>query len=345
MATGLIGRLAHGWWNTSPCFLGHWYMGQHSMRQTGRMGWSLVRQMMPGWSGGVVRFAGLRRVAAGGFAMAPVLGARSGGTRFGAVTAVTMARLAIPGVGVTPARLGEPNLRLAMRAAARASRPGAGVMTGWRTAGRSPGSGLMANSGATGTPALIGRVGDVASGAMGFNAAPAMVGSQQASPTAPQAGASVDPPVTRVARKQIGMPIHALAVLRRVVGQNGLNGVAGAVSAVGVQAAPGMSAVVRRAAASVRQNILGPQAPSAVMLAAGGGADNGGPVGGMAANMPAAPAGGGRSRLRGDVYLDGAKVGTWMESMIERQVGRPPVGPTGFDPRLSPMWGGATVSS
>ena len=58
--------------------------------------------------------------------------------------------------------------------------------------------------------------------------------------------------------------------------------------------------------------------------------------------VPPADAGG-ASRLTGDVYLDGARVGRWMADRMERDAGRPPVGPTFFDPRQSPAWAGATV--
>ena len=48
--------------------------------------------------------------------------------------------------------------------------------------------------------------------------------------------------------------------------------------------------------------------------------------------------------MSGDVILDGQKVGRWMSDRLTRDAGRPPNGPTGFDPSRSPAWPGATVS-
>jgi len=42
----------------------------------------------------------------------------------------------------------------------------------------------------------------------------------------------------------------------------------------------------------------------------------------------------------GDVFLDGARVGTWLADHLAREAGRPQMGSTGFDPRLTPAWPG-----
>ena len=44
--------------------------------------------------------------------------------------------------------------------------------------------------------------------------------------------------------------------------------------------------------------------------------------------------------LQGDILLDGARVGRWMTSSLARQAARPPAGPTGPDPRQTPLWSG-----
>ena len=44
--------------------------------------------------------------------------------------------------------------------------------------------------------------------------------------------------------------------------------------------------------------------------------------------------------LQGDIILDGARVGRWMTSTLARQAARPPAGPTGPDPRQTPLWSG-----
>ena len=44
--------------------------------------------------------------------------------------------------------------------------------------------------------------------------------------------------------------------------------------------------------------------------------------------------------LQGDIILDGARVGRWMTSSLARQAARPPAGPTGPDPRQTPLWSG-----
>jgi hypothetical protein len=42
----------------------------------------------------------------------------------------------------------------------------------------------------------------------------------------------------------------------------------------------------------------------------------------------------------GDVFLDGARLGTWLASHLSREASRPPAGTTGFDPRLGIAWPG-----
>jgi hypothetical protein len=44
--------------------------------------------------------------------------------------------------------------------------------------------------------------------------------------------------------------------------------------------------------------------------------------------------------LQGDIILDGARLGRWMTSSLARQAARPPTGPTGPDPRQTPLWSG-----
>ena len=44
--------------------------------------------------------------------------------------------------------------------------------------------------------------------------------------------------------------------------------------------------------------------------------------------------------LQGDIILDGARLGRWMTSSLARQAARPPAGPTGPDPRQTPLWSG-----
>lgn len=61
----------------------------------------------------------------------------------------------------------------------------------------------------------------------------------------------------------------------------------------------------------------------------------------------APPASSSRTRegsMRGDVFLDGARVGRWMSEQMARDAGRPNTGPTGFDPRRSAAWPGAAVT-
>ena len=44
--------------------------------------------------------------------------------------------------------------------------------------------------------------------------------------------------------------------------------------------------------------------------------------------------------LQGDIILDGTRLGRWMTSSLARQAARPPSGPTGPDPRQTPLWSG-----
>jgi hypothetical protein len=88
--------------------------------------------------------------------------------------------------------------------------------------------------------------------------------------------------------------------------------------------------VVAPAAAPPAQSIL-PKTPAAAPAAA---------------PQPAAPpsaAAGARGRMGGDVYLDGVRVGRWLEDLLDRNAGRPAAGPSFFDPRLSPSWPGASA--
>lgn len=48
-----------------------------------------------------------------------------------------------------------------------------------------------------------------------------------------------------------------------------------------------------------------------------------------------------RAAMQGDVYLDGARVGRWMERHLSRAASRPQTGIAGFDPVLSPRWPGS----
>lgn len=58
---------------------------------------------------------------------------------------------------------------------------------------------------------------------------------------------------------------------------------------------------------------------------------------------PAAAAGGDNGAIRGDVFLDGARVGHWMGEHMAASAARPPSGYSGVDPRLGPLWPGAPV--
>ena len=59
---------------------------------------------------------------------------------------------------------------------------------------------------------------------------------------------------------------------------------------------------------------------------------------------PAASAQAKEGLMRGDVFLDGVRVGRWMSEQMARDAGRPNTGPTGFDPRRSAAWPGAAVT-
>ncbi len=58
---------------------------------------------------------------------------------------------------------------------------------------------------------------------------------------------------------------------------------------------------------------------------------------------PAAAVGGGNGAIRGDVFLDGARVGHWFGEQMAASAARPPSGYSGVDPRLGPLWPGAPV--
>lgn len=81
-------------------------------------------------------------------------------------------------------------------------------------------------------------------------------------------------------------------------------------------------------------------APSSPPRPATGAAPGMGPA--LPSAVPPAAAETSRS-MSGDVFLDGTRVGRWMSERMERDAGRPPVGPTFFDPRQSPAWAGATI--
>lgn len=73
------------------------------------------------------------------------------------------------------------------------------------------------------------------------------------------------------------------------------------------------------------------------------------PAATSAISLPAAPSAGVAQMSHGpgggDVFLDGVHVGHWLSRHLDRAANRPPAGTTGFDPRLSPSWAGATVSN
>jgi hypothetical protein len=50
-------------------------------------------------------------------------------------------------------------------------------------------------------------------------------------------------------------------------------------------------------------------------------------------------------QLSGDVFLDGEYVGRWLSDWMTRAVDRPTAGPTFFDSRQSPAWGGAAIGA
>ncbi len=51
----------------------------------------------------------------------------------------------------------------------------------------------------------------------------------------------------------------------------------------------------------------------------------------------------GNGTIRGDVYLDGMRVGHWMGEQLAARAARPPSGYSGVDSRLAPLWPGAPV--
>ena len=58
---------------------------------------------------------------------------------------------------------------------------------------------------------------------------------------------------------------------------------------------------------------------------------------------PQAQAGGGPTR--GDVFLDGTRMGRWVSDNLAREATRPQAGNTGFDPRIGPTWPGTLQGS
>jgi hypothetical protein len=48
---------------------------------------------------------------------------------------------------------------------------------------------------------------------------------------------------------------------------------------------------------------------------------------------------------KAELILDGASLGRWMDQRLARAVSRPPSGVTGFDPRLTPVWSGASIGN
>ncbi|MBS0558428.1 MAG: hypothetical protein JSR21_00055 [Proteobacteria bacterium] len=63
--------------------------------------------------------------------------------------------------------------------------------------------------------------------------------------------------------------------------------------------------------------------------------------GDVAPTSPSAAAG----SFHGEILLDGLALGRWITRYLERQVGRPPAGQTGFDTRMSPTWAGAPADN
>jgi hypothetical protein len=49
----------------------------------------------------------------------------------------------------------------------------------------------------------------------------------------------------------------------------------------------------------------------------------------------------GAGPTHGDVFLDGARVGSWMADQLARAAARPQSGATGVDPALTPGWPGS----
>ncbi len=60
----------------------------------------------------------------------------------------------------------------------------------------------------------------------------------------------------------------------------------------------------------------------------------------MASSAPQSAGIGESGPSRGDVYLDGARMGRWIADRMAREAGRPQGGSTGFDARMGPAWNG-----
>ena len=60
----------------------------------------------------------------------------------------------------------------------------------------------------------------------------------------------------------------------------------------------------------------------------------------MDSSAPPSAGGGESGPSRGDVYLDGTRMGRWIADRMAREAGRPQGGSTGFDARMGPAWNG-----
>ena len=60
----------------------------------------------------------------------------------------------------------------------------------------------------------------------------------------------------------------------------------------------------------------------------------------MESSAPPSAGGGESGPSRGDVYLDGTRMGRWIADRMAREAGRPQGGSTGFDARMGPAWNG-----
>ena len=127
-------------------------------------------------------------------------------------------------------------------------------------------------------------------------------------------------------------PVEAASVTK--------NGVAVTFAAFAPAAPPVSVAAATMAAADAQPAVAVPaRATAAAMPAApmpGAGAEAAPPR----AYAPPANARTGSGPTGGDVFLDGARVGTWIAEHLAREVERPQTGATGFDPRMSPAWPG-----
>ncbi len=83
-----------------------------------------------------------------------------------------------------------------------------------------------------------------------------------------------------------------------------------------------------------------PSAPSVPRSAAPAFAPSAAPPTGQQGSFAPPPPAPAPITMQGDIVLDGARVGRWMASNLARQAARPPAGPTGPDPRQTPLWSG-----